>query len=157
MSWVVNHAIQDIGWGKLQMILFFASGLGWFVDNMWITHVANILIPLSREFDLNEESVRLATVAFGAGLTGGAVVWSTLSDRFGRRWPYLSAPLVAGIAGSCIRFANTWAQVCGLIGLTGFGVGGSLPVDSVMFSEFLPFSITHVLVSKLIRHWQWRR
>ena len=46
--------------------------------------------------------------------------------------------LIASVFGIMSAYAQSWAGVCLLYGLMGFGVGGNLPVDGALFLEFLP-------------------
>lgn len=47
--------------------------------------------------------------------------------------------------GAAAGGANNFTTFCAMIALTGFGVGGNLPVDGTMFLEFLPGSHQYLL------------
>lgn len=37
---LLNDAVQEIGMGKYQWMLFFVAGFGWFADNLWPVKVS---------------------------------------------------------------------------------------------------------------------
>jgi MFS family permease len=73
---------------------------------------------------------------FGMGC--GSVVWGVLSDTLGRRLAFNSTLFITGFFGILIAFGPTWSITAFLFAAMGFGVGGALPVDGMIFLEFLP-------------------
>ncbi|KPI41128.1 putative MFS-type transporter [Cyphellophora attinorum] len=114
---LINKALQDIGMGRYQWLLFCGSGFGC------------------------EPTVRFATLALNVGLIKGAFGWGFLSDVIGRRIPFsTSCLLIAGLCAMGLGATTTFLQACVLIALLGSGIGGSLPVDGALLLEFLPQS-----------------
>jgi len=53
--------------------------------------------------------------------------------------------LITSVFGILTAYAPSWAMVCLLYALLGFGVGGNLPVDGALFLEFLPDASSSLL------------
>lgn len=62
-----------------------------------------------------------------------------------RRLAWNSTLLVSGIFGIAAGGANNFVTFCALIAMTGFGVGGNMPVDGTLFLEFLPGNKQYLL------------
>lgn len=82
--------------------------------------------------------VSYSSVAYYVGLILGASFWGLSSDLIGRKPAFNSTLLIAGIflcaaAGSMnfIGFSALWAVI-------GTAAGGNVPVDSMIFLEFVP-------------------
>lgn len=105
------------------------------------------MLPL--EFGVNDEQVRLASLCLNAGLSGGALFWSALSDKLGRKIPFNFTLLWAGVFGFAASRAANWTALCVYLAFIGMGVGGNLPVDGTMFMEFLAPSRSRLLVGQL--------
>ena len=68
----------------------------------------------------------------------GSYTFGTLSDYIGRRMCFqLTIAVFAVGSGLCFFAENTW-QLGALRVLTGFGIGGFIPVDTALMSEFMP-------------------
>jgi len=69
---------------------------------------------------------------------GGAGLWGRLSDKIGRKTGFILTIAFDSLFGLASAFAPNFTVFIILRALTGFGVGGTLPVDYAMFSEYLP-------------------
>lgn len=79
-----------------------------------------------------------SSVAYYVGLILGATFWGISSDLIGRRPAFNCTLLIAGTflcaaAGSLnfLAFSALWAVI-------GTAAGGNVPVDSMIFLEFVP-------------------
>jgi putative MFS transporter len=68
----------------------------------------------------------------------GAWFWGTISDYVGRKMGFQLTVLVDSVFGFASALSPGYAWLLLLRALTGFGVGGTLPVDFAVFSEYLP-------------------
>ncbi|EWC47562.1 hypothetical protein DRE_03182 [Drechslerella stenobrocha 248] len=132
---ILNAAMQDIGFGAYQRVLFCVCGFGWFVDNMWVQTVAVILPSVEKEFKFSPPT--LLALSQNIGLLVGAAVWGFAADIVGRRWAFNLTLLIVGVFGLLGGASNSFAALASLASLWSFGVGGSLPVDSAIFLEFI--------------------
>src|SRR5687767_992463 len=68
----------------------------------------------------------------------GALFWGTVSDRIGRRRGFGVTVLIFAVFGLLSALAPSFGWLLALRALTGFGLGGALPLDFSLFAEFLP-------------------
>ncbi|KAL1404903.1 hypothetical protein Q8F55_008514 [Vanrija albida] len=141
---VLNNALAEIGMGRYQYELFFSGGFGWFADNIWLQGISIIMPSVSYEWR-GQPMVALASLSLYVGLILGAAFWGCSCDIVGRRIAWNSTLLIGGVFGAAAGGANNFTTFCAMIALTGFGVGGNLPVDGTMFLEFLPGSHQYLL------------
>ncbi|KAF8200208.1 MFS general substrate transporter [Pholiota molesta] len=138
----LNRAIQDIGMGRYQWLLFIVAGFGWFADSVWPLITGLILAPVTDEFHFNAPFLSLA---LNAGLLVGAVFWGLGCDIWGRRWCFNVTLLIAGVFGLAAGGANSFVTLSALLAVMGVGVGGNLPIDSAVFLDFAPASHQYLL------------
>ncbi|KAF3933337.1 hypothetical protein ABW19_dt0202515 [Dactylella cylindrospora] len=132
---ILNAAMQDMGFGAYQKFLFCVCGFGWFIDNMWPQVTAIILSSVQREFKFDPPS--LLALSQNIGLLFGAAVWGLASDIIGRRWAFNLTLLVVGVFGLVAGASPSFEALAVFAAFWSFGVGGSLPVDSAIFLEFI--------------------
>ncbi|KIS68915.1 uncharacterized protein UMAG_02900 [Mycosarcoma maydis] len=143
--YILNKVLNEhIGMGKVQWQLFLLSGWGWMADNLWLQGVAIILPQVSREFNI-QSNIRWMTFALYCGLICGAAIWGVLADVIGRRPSFNITLCIAGIFGIAAGGAPNFVGLGGLLAALGFGLGGNLPVDGMMFLEFIPANRQYLL------------
>lgn len=141
---VLNEAVQKIGMGRYQWMLFLVVGFGWASDNLWPIVTSLILPPITLEF--GESKPPLLTLSQNIGLLVGAMFWGFGCDVFGRRWAFNLTLLFTAVFGLISAGSPTFIALCVFDAFWSFGVGGNLPVDSAIFLEFLPGSHAYLLV-----------
>lgn len=124
---------------QFQWQLFVLSGWGWAVDNFWLQGVAIVLPEVGKEFS-NAQRTPWMTFALYMGLIVGAAAWGILADIVGRRPSFNATLLIGGVFGVASGAAPSFVALGGLLAALGVGVGGSLPVDGMLFLEFMPQS-----------------
>jgi len=133
-----DRALEAAGYGRFQRRLLWLCGFGWAADAMEVMLVSFALPAMSSEWSLGAAQKGLVSTALFVGMLAGALFWGRLSDRVGRRAGFVATIAVDSVFGLASAFAPNFASFVALRALTGFGVGGTLPVDYGMFSEFLP-------------------
>lgn len=142
--YIFNKIINEhIGMTWWQWGLLCVSGVGWLIDNAWLQGVAIILPQVANEF--NEEHPEFMTVALYAGLICGAAFWGIAADIVGRRLSFNATLFIAGVFGIAAGGPTNFTALGGLLAALGFGLGGSLPVDGMLFLEFLPGNSQYLL------------
>ncbi|PPQ82780.1 hypothetical protein CVT25_009275 [Psilocybe cyanescens] len=139
---VLNRAIEEIGMGKYQYMLFLVSGFGWFADSVWPLITGLILTPVVDEFGFTPPFLSLAA---NAGLLVGAVFWGLGCDIWGRRWCFNITLFLAGVFGLAAGGSSNFITLASLLAVMGVGVGGNLPIDSAVFLDFVPASRQYLL------------
>ncbi|MBB5232620.1 MFS transporter [Deinococcus budaensis] len=136
----LDDAIDRLGLGRFQWRLLAICGLTWAADAMEVLLMGFALPGISAAFGLERGSADatwLLTATF-AGMLVGAVFWGWLADRVGRRAVFLTTVALGVVFGLLGAFAPTVALLVLARFLTGFALGGTLPVDYAMMAEFVP-------------------
>lgn len=134
----VQDAIDEIGYGSFQRRLLGVCGVTWAADAAEILLIGFALPSIQEEFGLGTVSGGLLAAVTFLGMLVGAVVWGSLADRIGRRLGFMVTVAIFAVFGLASAFAPnpTWLLI--LRGLTGFGLGGALPLDFSVYTEYLP-------------------
>ncbi len=134
----LDEVIELVGFGRFQRRLFLICGAGWAADAMEVLLISFALPAIRREWGLTPAQAGLLATAIFLGMLAGAWFWGVLSDRLGRRLGFILTILVDSVFGLASAFSPNFTALLILRALTGFGVGGTLPVDYAIFAEFLP-------------------
>lgn len=137
---LLSAAIDEIGFGKYQIGLFFVAGFGWLADNAWPI-VTSLILPVLTEDDGVHPPVGKGPyliLAQNLGLLVGAAFWSLSADIIGRKWAFNLTFLVTGVWAVVAGSSPNFAALGVFVSFWSVGVGGNLPVDSALFLEALP-------------------
>ncbi|PKK64041.1 MFS general substrate transporter [Rhizophagus irregularis] len=134
----LDSVITKIGMGKFQKQLLVLCGLGWLADNMWLQCIAVILPRVQKHFGLPNSLIGALSSSLFTGMMFGALFWGVLSDTHGRKQAFNWTLAVTTFFGIIASFAQSFFQLCFMLFLLGFGVGGNMPVDGALFLEFIP-------------------
>ena len=134
----VGEAIDQIGWGRFQRKLLLVCGASWAADAMEVLLIGLAIPSLLDAWGLSKaQGGQLASALF-LGMLVGAWFWGMLSDYIGRRFSFIATIGADSLFGLLSAFSPNFAVLLVLRFLTGTGVGGSLPVDYTIYSEYLP-------------------
>jgi MFS transporter, putative metabolite:H+ symporter len=133
-----DEALEKVGYGRFQRKLLVICGLGWAADAMEVLLVSFAMPSMAAEWSLSKGQTALLQTAIFIGMILGALVWGRLADRIGRKIGFMLTIAVYSLFGALSALSPSFQWFLGLRLLTGFGVGGALPVDYGMFSEYLP-------------------
>ncbi len=133
-----DQAIETVGFGRFQRKLMWVCGLGWAADAMEVLLIAFALPAIGQEWNLSNAQKGLLGTAIFLGMLAGAWGWGWLSDRVGRKTGFISTVAIDSVFGLLSAFSPSFAWLVLLRAATGFGVGGTLPVDYSIFAEYLP-------------------
>jgi MFS transporter, putative metabolite:H+ symporter len=138
MAISVQEAIDRVGFGAFQRRLFLVCAVTWAADAAEIFLLSFALPGFSEEFALSGGEAGLVVTSTFAGMLLGAWFWGALSDRIGRRTGFQLTVAVFAVCGLASAFAPSALWLGVLRFLTGFGLGGALPLDFSVFAEYLP-------------------
>jgi len=134
----LDPLVEQAGYGPFQRRLLWVCGLGWAADAMEVMLVSFALPAMAAEWSLTAAQKGLLATALFVGMFAGALIWGRLSDLVGRKFGFMATIGVDSLFGLLSAFSPNFAVFLVLRMLTGFGVGGTLPVDYAVFAEFLP-------------------
>ncbi|CAH2353620.1 putative uncharacterized MFS-type transporter PB1E7.08c [[Candida] railenensis] len=147
-SKIITDEINNIGWGKYHTGLFIVCGFGWYADNAFPIACSLIMIALNEVDGVHLPSSTegpFLTLAQNLGLFVGAFFWSLSSDIIGRRWAFVITFLFIGVFAVIAGASPNFGALGTFFALLSTGVGGSLPVDSAIYLEFLPSKYQYTL------------
>ncbi|MFP4975900.1 MFS transporter [Paenibacillus sp. CN-4] len=121
-----------------QRKLLLSAGLSWLFDAMDVGMVSFVVAALAKDWSLGPEQVGLLTSMNSIGMAAGAAAAGILADKYGRKAVLLWTLLIFSIASGLSALATGFAVLCALRFVTGFGLGGELPVASTLVSESVP-------------------
>ncbi|KAK2609299.1 hypothetical protein QQS21_002080 [Conoideocrella luteorostrata] len=145
-SEIVARALSEIGTGKFQWYLFIVNGCGWMCDNFWSQGITAVRPPVQNEFE-GISRLSFSSIAYYSGLIVGAFFWGTVVDIFGRKLAFNATILYGGIFGAAVAGSQNFLVFCCLWAVVGTAAGGNVPVDSIVFLEFVPQSHQWLLVT----------
>src|ERR671915_1723082 len=134
----VQGAIDHIGFGRFQKRLLGVCGVTWAADAAEVLLLGFALPSVIGEFGITTAQGGLIASATFAGMLVGAWFWGTISDYIGRRIGFQVTVMIFALFGLLSAFAPGWEWLAILRFLTGFGLGGALPLDFSVYAEFLP-------------------
>jgi len=133
-----DEAIDRIGFGAFQRKLLAICGAGWAADAMEVLLISFALPGVIKEWGLTTAQAGFIGTAIFLGMLAGAWFWGTISDYIGRRIGFQLTVLIDSVFGFLSALSPSYLWLVLLRGITGFGVGGTLPVDYSIFAEYLP-------------------
>ena len=134
----IDDAIDRIGFGRFQKRLLAVCGVTWAADAAEVFLIAFALPGFKEEFGLSTAEAGLVVSSTFLGMLVGAWFWGTVSDRIGRRTGFQITIAIFAVAGLASAFAPSALWLVVLRAITGFGLGGALPLDFSLFAEYLP-------------------
>ncbi|WP_027943682.1 MFS transporter [Amycolatopsis taiwanensis] len=134
-----DQIVQDLPWRwRVQGKIFLIGGLGYMFD-AWDVALNGFLTPLiGAEFGLTPGQKGLVATANLIGMAVGAVAWGTVADRIGRKRAFSVTLLVFALFSVFGAFSPNIEIFLALRFLAGVGLGGCIPVDYAIVSEFSP-------------------
>ena len=134
----MDQALDRAGTGAFQKRLMAIFGLVWAADAMQVLAVGFTAASIAATFKLTVPQALQTGTLFFLGMLIGAVAFGRLADRWGRRHVLLLTVACDAVFGTLSIFAPDFTSLLALRFLTGMAVGGTLPVDYAMMTEFLP-------------------
>ncbi|XP_016374662.1 synaptic vesicle glycoprotein 2C-like [Sinocyclocheilus rhinocerous] len=130
--------IQECGHGRFQWQLFFVLGLALMSDGGEVGWVSDERIAQTNKHHAHSLSRRVSagSVVY-LGMMVGAFFWGGLSDKVGRRQCLLVCMSVNGFFAFLSSFVQGYSTFLFCRMLSGFGIGGAVPIVFSYFAEFL--------------------
>ncbi|MDT7610956.1 MAG: transporter, putative metabolite:H+ symporter, partial [Pseudonocardiales bacterium] len=134
-----DQVVQDLPWKwGVQGKIFIIGGLGYMFD-AWDVTLNGFLTPLlGTAFHLTTAERGLVATANLIGLAAGAITWGTIADRLGRKRAFGLTLLIFALFSALGALSPNFGVFLVLRFIAGIGLGGCIPVDYALVSEFSP-------------------
>ncbi|XP_076843175.1 synaptic vesicle 2-related protein isoform X2 [Brachyhypopomus gauderio] len=136
-TFMVEDAVEAIGFGMFQWKLSIITGLSWMADAMEMMILSVLAPQLHCEWRLPSWEVALLTSVVFIGMMLSSSLWGNISDRYGRKTGLKMSVLWTLFYGLLSAFAPVYGWILFLRALVGFGIGGA-PQSVTLYAEFLP-------------------
>nr|WP_296773639.1 MFS transporter [Rhodococcus sp. (in: high G+C Gram-positive bacteria)] len=149
-----EQIVQELPWKwAVQGRIFIIGGLGFMFD-AWDVALNGFLTPLLGAYwDLSQTERGLVATGNLIGMAVGAVVWGTIADRLGRKRAFALTLLIFALFSILGALSPNFEIFVLLRFCAGFGLGGCIPVDYALVSEFSPRRIRGKVLSAMDGWW----
>uniref|UniRef100_A0A8C6RFI9 Synaptic vesicle 2-related protein n=1 Tax=Nannospalax galili TaxID=1026970 RepID=A0A8C6RFI9_NANGA len=136
-TFMVEDAVEAIGFGKFQWKLSVLTGLAWMADAMEMMLLSILAPQLHCEWRLPSWQVALLTSVVFVGMMSSSTLWGNISDQYGRKTGLKISVLWTLYYGILSAFAPVYSWILVLRGLVGFGIGGVFWAIGTVFEVLL--------------------
>lgn len=149
-----DQIVQRLPWKwGVQGKIFIIGGLGFMFD-AWDIALNGFLTPLvGMAFEVSAADRGYIATANLIGMAIGAVVWGSIADRIGRKKAFSITLLIFAIFSVFGAFSPNYEIFILLRFLAGIGLGGCIPVDYALVSEFTPKHVRGRVMTALNLWW----
>lgn len=105
----------------------------------WSQGIGSIQPSVKLEFT-GITHVGISSIAYYCGLIVGATFWGISADFIGRKPAFNAIILIGGIFGAAVAGLDNFVGFCVMWAIIGTAAGGNVPVDSMIFLEYVPGS-----------------
>ncbi|MES1979795.1 MAG: MFS transporter [Pseudomonadota bacterium] len=123
---------------KRHWTVFIVCAIAFMFDSLDFQVLALIAPSLAKEWGLKPQVLGYLFSATAFGMLLGTYTFGILSDRFGRRPAFQITIAIFALSSGACAFAQDPTQLAILRFLTGIGIGGFIPVDTAVMSEYMP-------------------
>jgi MFS family permease len=144
-SWVttdIPQRMDRLPWSRWHWLVITALGVTWLLDGLEVSIVASLgpMLTHATTLDLTESEVGLTASAYLAGSVLGALVFSYLTDRQGRKKWFMITLMLYLTATVFTAFSWNLASFMFFRFLTGAGIGGEYAAINSAIDELIPAS-----------------
>ncbi len=133
----MSDVIEVLPLTRVHGTILAAAALGFAFDS-FDTYIVSYAMPsIVTDWDIDPVTNGLLTSAGMWGMLLGALVWGPFSDRFGRRLAFSATVLGFAALTGFTALAGGVLQFGMLRVVTGMCLGGMIPVDTALVSEFI--------------------
>ena len=132
--------MDRLPWSRWHWLVVTALGVTWILDGLEVSIVAALgpVLTHSTTLHLTESQVGLTASAYLAGSVLGAIVFSYLTDRQGRKKWFMSTLMLYLVATVLTAFSwDLWSFMLFRF-LTGAGIGGEYAAINSAIDELIP-------------------
>ena len=136
----VDDVLNYIGLGPFQVLIFLLSGLGYVSFGLEDVTFTFINIPIGQQWNMTSLQFSILPAATSVSNIIGAIVFGSLTDLYGRVWPFSLCIGMVGIFTLASAFAGSFLVFSILRVIVSIGTGGIPTFIYPTLIEFLPTS-----------------
>lgn len=133
-----DDILNFIGFGRFQVTAFLLCGAIYLVYGMDASVWIFLGLELQKIWNLSNLEYALAIASTAVPNVVGVIVFSFLSDHFGRVWPLAASLAFCAVGGLTCPFAPNYLSLIGLRWIVSVGVGGVGALTYPALVEVLP-------------------
>lgn len=130
--------MDGLRFNKKHLLVMVVCTLGLMFDSMDLQIAAFVAPLIRKEWGLTPKTLGLIISAASFGAIGGSYFFGIVSDRLGRITGFQTTIGIFSIFSALSALAKTTSQLIPLRFLTGFGLGGLIPIDASVITEYIP-------------------
>ena len=134
----IDDALNYIGFGLFQVLAFLLAGLGYIsygLENVTFTFINE---PIGKLWNMTTFHFSILPAMTSVSNIIGAVLFGSLTDLYGRVWPFSLCIGTVGVFTLASAFATSFWTFCALRLIVSVGTGGIPTFIFPMLMEFLP-------------------
>ncbi len=135
---IIGRAMDQMPVTRPLLWVTVIGALGFLFDNMDNQFLGYALPGIAKEFNLGPETIGLIASAGMIGMATGSFVWGWIADRWGRRIAFSATILIFSLFTGLLAASYSVGFLIGVRFIAGTGLGGAIPVDSSLITEFSP-------------------
>lgn len=149
-----DQVVQELPWKwNTQGTIFLIGGLGFLFD-AWDVTLNGFLTPLvGAEWGLTPGERGWVGTSNLIGMAVGAVVWGAIADTVGRKRAFSLTLLMFSVFSLAGAASPDYVTFCVFRFLAGVGLGGCIPVDYALVSEFTPAKVRGKVMTAMDVWW----
>ncbi len=145
-----DDVLNFIGLGRFQVLTFFLTGLLYLAYGMDASVWVFIGLELQDTWGLSNLEYALGLATTSIPNVAGVIVFSFLSDNFGRVWPFALTLVFCIVGGLASAFAPNYLVFIALRWIASFGIGGVGVLTFPTLVEVLPVRNRGKMVTLMI-------
>jgi putative MFS transporter len=131
-------SLPDIPLNKKHVWIYIVGALGYFFDAFDILLPSYVIPLISQQWHLEKSSLAWFATAGFLGMAVGGFLFGSLGDLIGRKKAFIGTVLIYSVFSLLCAAAPNVPLLFVFRIIAGIGLGGCLPVDMAMLSEFMP-------------------
>ncbi|MBR2093797.1 MAG: MFS transporter, partial [Candidatus Methanomethylophilaceae archaeon] len=140
---------------KMTWTVLLIIGIGWMFDAMDQGMVSGVIAAIGTDWQLSLYDKSWLTSSGIIGMIIGAALSGNIADRWGRRKVIVVTLLLYSLGSFLSGLSTEYWMLIVFRFITGFGLGGELPVASAMVTEMSPARYRGRNVVLLESFWAW--
>lgn len=148
-----DEVLDLVGIGKFHWVLVLILGWANVCDAVEVLCVSFLLPSAECELQMTSANKGWLSASIFIGMMFGGYIMATWADITGRRRVLLLTLFINGIFGLSSSFAQSYWLFLTLRIISGFGVGGNVPVIWAYYAEFQPRMYRGRMLSLLATFW----